>query len=1394
MDLGASSPAAVNAKTSNIFVECWVYQIASTQGGLIGTSPSSQQWVFQLYNSVPNLYVQGPGSGNSTGSVQLNRWTHVAFSWALGPTSNTAYFFIDGASAGSTTSTAPVTGNLGNVVIGNVNGYILNGYIRDLRVVQGGVVPTGTFVPSAAPFSYASPTYVANMGTTVFTLLGQFVTYNPSGKYGSSIIMGGTSYLKFSKTLGYNLGTGGATFAMWFKLLAVPSTNSWIFGASGTSYSDRIYIFTGSDAKVYWVFIDNTLAGKGLNSPSALVVGAWTHLTFTLFNGTMTMYINGAQAATRSDAPMSGVVLDTQFSLASLAAGGTPNNINAEYDDLRIYNTALTSTQVQSVYSSQGAPAPSLAMPLPILAWDFNGTSAPYTGTVSSTTTLGTPTYVSGKYNQAIFINNSVASTDTSSVNINYATSTLSTATGVTFSFWMNQSDKTGLNFNQVNVGIVTSAAYVDFLINAGTNGTIGMYGQNPAGTAIPFSYTSNPNPSVGTWYHICGVFIGTSITLYVNGVSIATGTQPTAVTMSQFYIGRSGQYNGHAYAGSVDDLRIFDRALTSAQVQSIYNQQGVPGRGAIQALTYANITAPTTYSFSSQLFSNAQATSNLGPTQSQLNTVYPSLAPTYLTSNTGIQTWTVPVTGTYSIVAAGAVGGTASVGSGTAGRGVIVGCQAIFQKNQVISIIVGQSGVSAALQTTSNIGGGGGGGSFIVDYSTGYLYIAAGGGGGADAIGSSGGTPSGFDASFGQDGVNGTSSGTSGANVSPGGTGGNGGTSFPGGGSNGNAGGGGGGFYTNGASGIGPPAQSGTGQGGFAVLNGAQGGLSSNTLNFTNSFGGFGGGGGSGGNSQVVISNGAGGGGGGGYSGGGAGSRSGLGAGGGGSYVPIGQTMSQLGYCTSNGYVSINYLAPVAVKLTGTPLFTQLSQAATRSAVGAFSLRAVNGTSAKAVNVRPVALVPPNAMTSNSPSAMSGYAFGGSGNYVASSSSSSGYQGWLAWAVFDNNPASFWENQITNSGIKQYSGVGVTGVSNTYNTSTVVGPFSTTISGTAYSGEWVQIQLPVGIVLSSYSMYGRYGGSYRLPYTWYIGGSNDGSTWSLVDSQTGITSFLNGPSPATTFTTTSTTAYTYYRMVVTAINSNGNPSQELNINQWSLYGSNASWNTDFYADRLGNLLTAPVVGQTLQNWLGGATGYVTTWYDQSGAGNHATQATAANQPVISTATTPASVVFTGNGTTSGQYLTTGNIPFSIATTGKFGVQYIIANNVGGVLATIGSGARKWWLGNGVASGAGEATQGNYPSLVGSGESYAISGTAVTSAKTSVVYNSTASGSNFYYINGSSVSLSTNTKVWNSNQDGTYPLQIGWSSTFSYYSGNLFEFIMTNTSFTASDIAVISAT
>jgi hypothetical protein len=54
----------------------------------------------------------------------------------------------------------------------------------------------------------------------------------------------------------------------------------------------------------------------------------------------------------------------------------------------------------------------------------------------------------------------------------------------------------------------------------------------------------------------------------------------------------------------------------------------------------------------------------------------------------------------------------------------------------------------------------------------------------------------------------------------------------------------------------------------------------------------------------------------------------------------------------------------------------------------------------------------------------------------------------------------------------------------------------------------------------------------------------------------------------------------------------------------------------DFFADVHGNMGTALNAGGTpFETWIGGNTAFVTTWYDQSGSGRHATQTTTTAQP-----------------------------------------------------------------------------------------------------------------------------------------------------------------------------------
>ena len=238
-----------------------------------------------------------------------------------------------------------------------------------------------------------------------------------------------------------------------------------------------------------------------------------------------------------------------------------------------------------------------------------------------------------------------------------------------------------------------------------------------------------------------------------------------------------------------------------------------------------------------------------------------------------GPQTFTVPTTGTYHIVAAGAPGGNSSE---EGGFGAVIAGDFTLTVGQVLNIAVGQQASCATA------GCGGGGGTFVVLTGSTPTPLAIAGGGGGSFVSSAG------------PGLAGTSGGTGRSFAGAGGQGGTNGQGGSGGGSICTAsggGGGGGGFYSNGTSGAGPSP--GGGGAGYPSLTGGSGGYSGEP-------GGFGGGGGAG-NA---------GGGGGGYSGGGGGGC-GAAGGGGGSFNSGANQTNTPGANSGNGFVTITYVHP---------------------------------------------------------------------------------------------------------------------------------------------------------------------------------------------------------------------------------------------------------------------------------------------------------------------------------------------------------------------------------------------------------------------------------------------------------------------------------------------------
>jgi len=135
--------------------------------------------------------------------------------------------------------------------------------------------------------------------------------------------------------------------------------------------------------------------------------------------------------------------------------------------------------------------------------------------------------------------------------------------------------------------------------------------------------------------------------------------------------------------------------------------------------------------------FSNAGVTGRIGPTQAQVDANYSgtNLEGDINMTDQGIQEWTVPVTGTYTIAAWGAQGGNGSNNSGSSttmgGLGARMKGEFTLTAGEKLKILVGQKGSEET--SASYRPSGGGGGTFVVKSDNTKLIIAGGGGGGGD-------------------------------------------------------------------------------------------------------------------------------------------------------------------------------------------------------------------------------------------------------------------------------------------------------------------------------------------------------------------------------------------------------------------------------------------------------------------------------------------------------------------------------------------------------------------------------------------------------------------------------------------------------------------------------------
>jgi len=155
-----------------------------------------------------------------------------------------------------------------------------------------------------------------------------------------------------------NLATSGdCTISLWFNSASLPGNGAYDYmfsltDARATGVDRAIGIRgTGSDAQI----VANTYA-SGWNLPftnTSISASTWYHVAVVFTSGSAQVYFNGVDKG--SKAVTTNTISYTQTVIGSMLYSSA-NQFNGKIDEVSVFHSALSSTNITSIYNS-GVPA-----------------------------------------------------------------------------------------------------------------------------------------------------------------------------------------------------------------------------------------------------------------------------------------------------------------------------------------------------------------------------------------------------------------------------------------------------------------------------------------------------------------------------------------------------------------------------------------------------------------------------------------------------------------------------------------------------------------------------------------------------------------------------------------------------------------------------------------------------------------------------------------------------------------------------------------------------------------------------------------------------------------------------------------------------------------------------
>lgn len=381
-----------------------------------------------------------------------------------------------------------------------------------------------------------------------------------------------------------NLQPGPNTFTeeAWFRTTSSSGGKIVGFGdaRSGNSNNYDRHLYMDPAGHVFFGVYDN--AGYTINTSTTLNDGQWHHAVGTLSTAGMVLYVDGKRIGVNG-----GVTKGQPFSGYWRVGGDSSWNGNnyfqGDIDEVAIYPSALSLTQVRTHYLDSGRTFPGATAPAdkygkavytdqPDVYYRMDDASGPVAvdssgnsndGSFFGNEAFAAPSNVSGPTGSATTFDGQEGS--------GLASPALSNPSVYSTELWFNTTTTGGGKL----IGFGSSAS--------GRSGSYDRHVYMESGGQLTFGtwtgqaniITSSGSYNDGNWHQVVATQGPDGMNLYVDGISVGTNPNPSAQAYDGYWrVGGDTAWNGTAYfAGTIDEVAIYSAAeLTATQVLNHYN------------------------------------------------------------------------------------------------------------------------------------------------------------------------------------------------------------------------------------------------------------------------------------------------------------------------------------------------------------------------------------------------------------------------------------------------------------------------------------------------------------------------------------------------------------------------------------------------------------------------------------------------------------------------------------------------------------------------------------------------------------------------------------------------------------------------------------------------------